>query len=360
MTSDADLLDELLALAAAGCGDVDVAPDATAARQHWRTATLVVIGADAVTGCVRAGLPRRRGLVLVARLPDLPDGTRDPAAEDAASWRAASQLDADHVVVLPAAAAWLTERFGSAGARHRDAAPIVAVIGGRGGAGASVLAAGLALTAARNGLRTMLVDADPLGGGVDLLLGAESAAGLRWPDLSAARGRVDVAALRAGLPRQGELAMVSWDRGDAVEVPVEAMEATLDAGRRGGDLVVIDLPRTLGPAAMCGVRAAGEVLMPVTADIRACAAAVRVAAQVGPHCQALRLVVRGPAPGGLSAHDVGVALGLPVAGSLRPEPDLAAALERGDPPTGSGRGPLAELCARLLAELTADAGREVA
>ncbi|BCJ26419.1 septum formation initiator [Actinocatenispora sera] len=360
VTGDAQLLDELLALAAAGCGDVDVAPDATAARQYWRTATLVVIGADAVTGCVRARLPRRRGLVLVTRLSEQGDGTYEPVSDDGGSWRVASQLDADHVVVLPAAAGWLTERFGSAGARYRESAPVVAVIGGRGGAGASVLAAGLALTAARTGLRTMLVDADPLGGGVDLLLGAEGAQGLRWPELSAARGRVDVAALRAGLPRQGELAMVSWDRGDEIEVPVEAMEATLDAGRRGGDLVVIDLPRSLGPAAMCGVQAASEVLMPVTADIRACAAAVRVATQVGPHCRSLRVVVRGPAPGGLTARDVGAALGLPVAGVLRPEPDLAAALERGDPPTGSGRGPLAELCGQLVAELTAHTGREVA
>lgn len=360
VTGDPRLLDEILALAAAGGGDVDVAPDAVAARRHWRSATLVVIGADAVTGCVRARLPRRRGLVLVARMPDTDDDRGAPATDDAGAWRAASQLDADHVIVLPAAAAWLSERFGTAGAKPRDEAPVVAVIGGRGGAGASVLGAALALTAARRELRTMLIDADPLGGGVDLLLGAEAADGLRWPELSAARGRVDVAALRAGLPRKGELAMVSWDRGDVVEIPVEAMEATLDAGRRGGDLVVVDLPRGLGAAAMCGVQAATEILLPVTADIRACAAAARVASQVGPHCRSLRVVVRGPAPGGLTARDVGTALGLPVAGSLRPEPDLAAALERGDPPAGTGRGPLAELCQRLLTELIDGAGREVA
>ncbi len=72
--------------------------------------------------------------------------------------------------------------------------------GGRGGAGASVLAGGLAVTAARRGLRTLLIDADPLGGGVDLVLGWESLDGLRWPSLSQASGRVQPAALVDALP----------------------------------------------------------------------------------------------------------------------------------------------------------------
>jgi hypothetical protein len=48
------------------------------------------------------------------------------------------------------------------------------------------------------------------------------------------------------------------------------------------------------------------------------------------------------------------ALGLPLAGTLRPEPTVCQALERGEAPTADGRGPLAELCRRLVRELTAD------
>ncbi len=353
VTSDVRLLDELLPLAAAGCGDVDVAGDAVAARRCWRSASLVVIGADAAAGCVRARLPDRRDVVLVGRLVD--------GQADESSWQAAGSLGADHVVVLPAATAWLTTRFGSAGTSRRDSAPMIGVLGGRGGAGASVLAAGLAVTAARTGERAMLVDADPLGGGMDLLLGWESSAGLRWPELAAARGRVDVTALYQELPRQGELMVVSWDRGNTFDVPVEAMDATLDAGRRGGDLVVVDLPRQLDEAAVRAAQLTDLVVLVVPADIRGCAAAARVAATAGPHCRALQIVVRGPAPGGLRAIDIGQALGLPVFGSLRPDPGLAEGLEHGEPPAATGRGPLAELCGKLLADLPrAGAARDVA
>jgi hypothetical protein len=72
------------------------------------------------------------------------------------------------------------------------------------------------------------------------------------------------------------------------------------------------------------------------------------------------VVVRGPAPGGLRAKDVAQAIGLPLAGSLRPEPRLAAGLERGEPPARDGEGPLAALCQRILDELGAAVPRSVA
>jgi secretion/DNA translocation related CpaE-like protein len=358
VTSDPRLIEEILPLAAAGCGEVDVAHDAIAARRYWRAAQLVVVGADAAAGCVRARLPHRRDIILVA------DGAEPDEESEDESWQVAGALGADHVVVLPAAATWLTERFSTAGSRRAEEAPVVAVIGGRGGAGASVLAAGLAVTSARSGQRTMLVDGDPLGGGVDLLLGWETATGLRWPELAEARGRVNVTALYADLLRSelnGELVVVSWDRGDALDLPTEAMDATLDAGRRGSDLVVVDLPRHLDDAATRAAQLSDVVLIVVPADVRGCAAACRVAAQIGPHCRSLQLVVRGPAPGGLRSEDVGRAIGLPVAGTLRPEPDLPAALEEAESPAATGKGPLAELCAELLDTVVGPAAvREVA
>src|SRR5436305_12375167 len=56
--------------------------------------------------------------------------------------------------------------------------PLIAVIGGCGGAGASALAVSLAVTALGAGRRAILFDADPLGGGLEPLvaLGTVSAA----------------------------------------------------------------------------------------------------------------------------------------------------------------------------------------
>jgi secretion/DNA translocation related CpaE-like protein len=341
VTRDPGLLDELLRLAEVAGVEVDVAPDAPAARPRYAAAPLVLVDVACAASLRRAQLPRRPGLVLVGA----GDGIEPP-------WEIADELGAEHIAVLPAAEPWLVDRFSQAGRTASRHSHVIAVLGGRGGAGATVFAAGLAVTAARNGLRALLVDADPLGGGVDLVLGWESLDGPRWPALvTSERSR-----LVDSLPATGELAVLSWDRGEVFGVPLVAMEAALDAGRAARELVVVDLPRRLDEAAAVALAAADRVLLVVPAELRACAAAARVAATASVHTAALEVVVRGPAPGRLRPREISRALGLPLAGSLRPEPDLARALERGEPPAGSGKGPLAALCRRLIADLDPTAG----
>ncbi|HEX5541067.1 MAG TPA: septum site-determining protein Ssd [Micromonospora sp.] len=343
MTSDDELLDDLLRLAAAGGTEVEVAPDAAAARARWGGAPIVMVGADQAASCARARLPQRPRVTLVGRS----DGS-DP------TWKLAELIGAEHVAMLPAAEPWLVDRFAGATAAtdNGGAGRAVAVIGGRGGAGASVLAGGLAVTAVRAGLRTLLVDADPLGGGLDLVLGWEHLEGLRWPALSQTDGRVDAPALVRALPGRGDLVMLSWDRGQLLDLPVEAMAATMDAGRRGRDLVVVDLPRQLDDASVIALQAADQAFIVVPAELRATAAAGRVAAAAALHCADLSVIVRGPAPGKLKAREVAQALGLPLAGTLRPEPGLGRALERGEAPAASGDGPLAALCQRIVTDIT--------
>ena len=345
VTADPDVLEELLRLAATAAVELEVAPDLGAAAAAWSSAPLVVLGDDAVRASLRRrgrrALPRRDDVVLVGS--DL---------DDADVWQRAVQVGAEHVVFLPDAEVWLVERLAEAAARPTGpAGPLVAVVGGRGGAGATTLACALALTAARSGRRTLLVDGDPLGGGIDLVFGGEASQGVRWPDLRATRGRLPASALTDALPRIADLSVLSWDRDDAAVVPVEAVQAVVDAGRRGHDLVVVDLPRTVDDAARTVLGQATLALLVVPAEVRAAAAASRVAAAVGLLCPDLRLVVRGPSPGGLGADAVARVLGLPLAGDVPAEDDLAADLERGRPPARRGKGPLAALCGDLLAEL---------
>ncbi|HEX5741571.1 MAG TPA: septum site-determining protein Ssd [Pilimelia sp.] len=349
VTSDRQLLDDLLRLAAAAGVEPRVALDAPGARPDWTAAPLILVGADQAAACAAAELTHRPGIVLVLR-----DGGPAEAL--------ARRLGASHVAQLPEAEHWLVARLGEPGTRGPERrARSIAVLGGRGGAGASVLAAALAHTAARASLRTLLVDADPLGGGLDLLLGWEELDGLRWPELAAARGRVDAPALVRALPGRGALALLSWARGDGPrDVPVEAMVAALDAGRRGRDVVVLDLPRHLPRSAAVALASADRAVLVVPAQLRATAAAARVAAAAAMHHQALQVIVRGPAPGRLTALDVAQALGLPLAGTLGAEPGLAGALERGRAPGTNSRGPLAVLCRQLLDDLTGRAVRPVA
>ncbi|BCY05178.1 septum site-determining protein Ssd [Actinoplanes sp. L3-i22] len=339
VTSDADLLDDLLRLAAVAGSEVDVAPDPAAARPRFPTASVALIGADQAAACVRARLPRRPRVIVVAR-----------GAPPDEVWSTAEPLGADNIAVLPQAEAWLIEQFAT-----RPRPPVIsrtlAVIGGRGGAGASILAAGLAAMSVDAGHRTLLIDADPLGGGLDLVLGLEQAGGLRWPGLAGAGGRVDPPTLLSALPSRGDLVLLSFDRKELGGVPVEAMAATLDAAQRGRDVIVADLPRQVDDAAVLALQAATRTLLVVPAELRATAAAARTLAQIRPHCDEIGVVVRGPAPGKLQPRQIAQALGLPLAGALRPEPAMCQALERGTPPTEGGRGHLADLCKRLIDEL---------
>ncbi len=349
VTRDPHLLDDLLRLAAAGSAEVNVAADARSAVPGWAAAPFVLLGLDAAEGCVRADLSARTSVILVAREPDA-----EPP------WEVAEALKAEHVALLPPAEAWLVDRFADHATAHPARGRVVAVLGGRGGAGASVLATALGVTARRRGLDTLIVDADPFGGGVDLVLGWERMRGLRWPELADARGRINPPALVSALPGQGSLAVLSFDRSELDSVPTDAMAAALDAGRRGRDLVIVDLPRRFDDPSRIALTAADRAYLVVPAELRACAAARRVVAVASAHCPALFVVVRGPVPGGIDAEEIAQALELPLAGTLRSEPRLLRALESGEPPAGSGRGPLAELCRRLLNDMSPRSHRAVA
>jgi secretion/DNA translocation related CpaE-like protein len=359
-TGDEELLDELLRLTAVAGLVPEVAPDAGSAARHWRRAPLVLVGSDLAESLAALDLPARHEVVLVST--DL---------DDASVWQRAVEAGAQHVALLPDGETWLVEQLTAVAQDRGGPGAVVAVLGGRGGAGASVLATALAITARRRGDRVLLVDGDPLGGGLDLLLGGEHARGLRWPDLAETRGRVDSRALYDALPRVDELSLLSWDRSDGVAIAPGAMAELLAAGRRGCDLTVVDLPRRLDAAAREALAVACRTLLVVPAEIRATAAAARVAAALaagwpegwpsgavttGPGAPGsgggeLQLVVRGPAPSGLPAKVIADSLGLPLAGELAAEPHLAEDLERGDPPARRGRGPLAEFCDRFLDEL---------
>ena len=132
--------------------------------------------------------------------------------------------------------------------------------------------------------------------------------------------------------------------------------AVIEAGRRAGDVVVCDLPRHLSDTALAVADAADLVVLVVPTEVRAVAAAARVAEPLVERGVPLRLVVRGPAPGGLDADDVVRALGLDVLASVAPEPGLAPALDRGKVP-GLRRGPLQDAATAVLDALDAVADR---
>lgn len=342
VTSDPSLLDDLLRLAAAAGAEPDVADHVAAAVALWRAAPLVLLGIDLVEDATAAPLPRRPGLVVVGV------GPSEPTRGDV--WRYAVGLGAEHVVFLPDAQSWVVDRLADAG----DAAPpgvVVASIGARGGAGATSFAVAFALACARQGRRTMLVDTDPYGGGIDLVLGVEEAAGPRWDDVASGVGPLAGEALAAALPRCGEVTVLSWSREPSATVEPDAVESLLTAARRGAGVVVVDVPRSFDAASRVALSAADLAYVVCPAEVRAMASGRRVVAALRPYVDDVRAVVRGPSASHLSGGVVADSLGVPCAGWLRPEPGIELDLDEGRPPGRANRGPLARLCMSLSAEL---------
>ncbi|HYH32369.1 MAG TPA: septum site-determining protein Ssd, partial [Pseudonocardia sp.] len=322
MTDDEDLLDEVVRLAAAAGVELERVPDAAGVRRRWHTAGQVLLDESAARAVGPLRLGRRDGVVLLCR--DEPPGS---------IWERAVTVGAEHVVSLPEGEDWLVGALADAGpAEGRDAGPgagrVVAVVGGRGGAGASVLAVAVAARARTRGTRVLLVDCDPLGGGLDLVAGAEELEGLRWGGLAlgdGGGGRVGAASLHEALPSpDGLLTVLSCDRAGTGPDPGAAV-AVVEAGRRAGEVVVCDLPRHPTDTALAVAEAADLVVLVVPAEVRAVAAAARVAEPLADRGLPLRLVVRGPAPGGLDGDDVAHALGVELLVSVAPESGLAAA-----------------------------------
>ncbi|MBO1333782.1 septum site-determining protein Ssd [Streptomyces sp. VRA16 Mangrove soil] len=334
VTEDVELLDDLLRLCAAAGVRPEVGHGAPESRGKWQAAPLVLVGDDAA-GRLR-GVTRRRGVVLVGRDQDDPD-----------VWRRAVEIGADQVLMLPDGEQWLMDRIADVAEGVGRPALTVGVIGGRGGAGASTLACALAVASAKAGRRTLLVDADPLGGGLDVLLGAEAADGLRWPAFAQSRGRVGAGALEESLPRLHGLRVLSWDRGDLTAVPPEAVRAVLAAGRRRGGAVVVDLPRRVDVGSVEALAQLDLALLVVPQELRAVAAARRVAETVGMVVRDLRVVAapgrRGVRPGPLDADEVARLLGLPLAGELPWDDALLTARVPGP----GAAGPLARFCAEF-------------
>ncbi|MEV7009562.1 hypothetical protein [Streptosporangium sp. NPDC051022] len=126
------------------------------------------------------------------------------------------------------------------------------------------------------------------------------------------------------------------------------MRSVLEAGRRGFDLVVVDLPRHCDQAAVEALGRATTTLLVVTADVRGVLAAAQVLARLREHTGEVQAVVRG---GVLDDDVVTASLRVPYAGSLPDQPRLAAALNRGDVPPLSGRTSLGRFCVSFLHSL---------
>ncbi|MDR1513026.1 MAG: hypothetical protein LBS56_06030 [Propionibacteriaceae bacterium] len=332
LSGDYELIQLVHAAAATGGAPVDLAATPADIRSRWRDARAVLIGADQAEVVARLKLPPRDDVFLLGQQAQLPDlvGWSMPL-------RAA-------VVTLPAGSRHLGEVLAAPG--QADHAQVVAIAGGLGGIGTTTFAAGLALAARRRG-PAALVEIDPAGGGIDLVLGAESTAGWRWDTLRAASGQV--ADLTGRLPTVDGVAIVAASRSDRRTPPAEAVGSVVDGLARQGGVVVVDLGHASGPAVEEAVRSAARVVVLTGQSVRGVAAtAARLTELAGRRSD---LVVRRERAGAIAPAAVAEALGMTLLGTVPNEPALAVLADRGLPPGPVGARRFAKACRALSDQL---------
>jgi len=337
VTAEPGLLDDLLRLAAAAGVIPDVAADSGAALRAWPTAGVVLVGADQAAALADRQ-PTRRARVHVV--------TTGAAADSL--FRSAVTLGAASVLELPAADPWLVELLADAADGSSAPAVTVGVVGGCGGAGATTFACALAATAAADGA-TLLVDADPLGGGADRVVGLEEQPGIRWDALLGAGGRLGSRSLREALPRRGDLAVLAWPARERCSLDAGTAREVLLAAQRGHRLVVLDLPRRLDEVTSWLMSACDSLVLVSRADLPAAAAAARMLGRVRDLVREPLLVVRGR--GAVPAEDLAGLLGLPLLAAVAEHRKLAEWVDLGLGPVHHGRGPCAAAARSALHRL---------
>jgi flagellar biosynthesis protein FlhG len=160
-----------------------------------------------------------------------------------------------------------TSSGANAAVHDERGAPTLLVASGRGGSGTTIVSALLAVAAAGDGCRVLLIDADDLVGPLAMMLGVHPAAG--WQDLRG--GRVAVADVAT--PVSTTLTLIAGGAprvGDSDMMPVSSAERRscmrrASALATGADLVVVDCGSRLDTVLASITPHAGERLVAVTA-----------------------------------------------------------------------------------------------
>ena len=333
LTRDPSLIDDLSRLAAGAGVQLEVRGDTVAALASWSSSPLVVIGDDVLVDVAAVAPPLRAGVVVVSHAP---------AAE---VFRLALEVGAGSVVELPAGEAHLAALLADV-----EEAPgrglVLGVVGGAGGAGASTLACALGQVAGRAG-PALVIDTDPVGPGLDRLLGLDETSGVRWDDLASSAGRLGSRSLREAVPRRDGVGVLTWAAGAATVPPLSTLRDVLAAGQRGHSLVVLDLARQAGALSAELMARCDLVLAVMPATVSGVASTLRLVEPLADTSR-LRLATR---RGAVAARELTAATGVAMAFEVPEQRGLAESVDLGLGPVRHRRTPLGRAVADFLAEV---------
>lgn len=259
VTADEDLRATVTSAANAAGLRVQAIGDRATALQRWAQPPALLLGADVAPELRthREAVPRDH--VLEVLQPSPPSREPDAHVKITDTLVPTPPTPAPWPIVNPAEAMrYLRHRF----IPGRGQGIVIGVIGGVGGAGATVTAAAIAAAGARRGGRAVLIDLDPLGGGVDRLLGLQTLPGARWPTLRITEP--PMAGWLDRLPARAGVTVLAWDPAEQAALPQGVLRRVFAAARRDAHLVVVDLPRHLTTASRKALQRTDYVLMVTT------------------------------------------------------------------------------------------------
>jgi pilus assembly protein CpaE len=185
------------------------------------------------------------------------------------------EAGADDIVTLPEspdriqfALTKAVARKQQASAEAGGAAPLVGVLGPKGGTGKTLTACNLAAALAKAGQRVLVIDLDLQFGDVGLALGLRPERTIA--DLAKAGGSLDaekVAAYTIEHESSGVLTLLAPTRPDqAAYVTVDFLKALYAAVRSAYDFVIVDTPPGFTPEVIASIDSSSEILMVAMLD----------------------------------------------------------------------------------------------
>lgn len=260
---------------------LDKGDPGTIARTFYAGATEVIAAGDAVPSSdVASNGSACLGEDIDEHLPS------EPADDDESPpWRVDAGIGAEPAAAgsdSPASAD--CDSAEDAGGAHR--APLIAIVGGRGGCGRTTIAAAMAVCAARAGLRVAVLDLDLMFGDVADALGFDAPAGIEGLSAHAEDGSIVEQDIEATAMRVGP-GLTVWgpcalpEHAELVGDPVEQLVGKL---RGLADLIIVDTASSWSDAAAMAVAACDRCLIVGSAgafQVRSAKRAIELAGRLG-------------------------------------------------------------------------------
>lgn len=242
------------------------------------------------------------------------------------TWSSALRISAQHVATIPDSREWLIENLAQP---NKAKGLSVGIVPASGGAGASIVACGLAYHARHVFKNVALVDLDQSSASLDIAFGLENQVGMRWHDFSELSGSINGSDVLRSLPSRDNIGLLTHGELKSAEVPIPR-DLILEKVREACDLVVIDLPKVsdkrFSPEAIADC---DLVLVTTTATVRGSASAKRTLAEIAGYARNIELVVRTVPGSNLDPMQIAELLNTPLASAINTDVRIVEQIEQG-------------------------------